>query len=288
MTATAPPALLLTFDVEEFDLPRELGRALDRDAECTITERGVDEILALLARHRACATFFVTARFASARPACVRAIHAAGHEIAAHGLAHADDYTSMHPADAVTRLRAARALLGQITGEDPRGIRAPRLRGPTSDVLRAAAFTYDASPHPTWIPGRYNGLRLPRAPWREDGLLRIPISVVPGIRWPVSWLWFRLLGSPANRWAASAASRGTPYLHLYFHPWEAMDIRGLVPRWIAVRSGPAFVTALDRLLLWAGPRFVARTVTEFAATLSDPAAVRVDRLSASARRRRGG
>jgi peptidoglycan/xylan/chitin deacetylase (PgdA/CDA1 family) len=269
MTSAARPALLLTFDVEEFDLPRELGRTLDRDAECTITERGVRAILPVLARHDVRATFFITGRFAAVRPSCVRTIHAGGHEIAAHGLAHADDYTTMDPAAAVTRLRAARALLGQITGESPRGIRAPRLRGPTAAVLRAAEFAYDASPHPSWIPGRYNGLRLPRSPWREAGLVRVPISVLPGVRWPVSWLWFRLLGSPANLWAAAAASRGAPYLHLYFHPWEAMDIRGLVPAWLAVRTGNAFVEALDRLLTRTGPRFEARTVAEVAATYAD-------------------
>ncbi len=260
-------ALLLTFDVEEFDLPREMGRMLDRDSEFAITESGVAAILPLLARHGVRATFFVTASFAAARTQCVRAISAAGHEVAAHGLVHADDYTSMNDETAITRLRRARALLEQIAAAPVRGFRAPRLRPPSCSAIRAAGFEYDASVHPTWMPGRYNGLHFARTPWDEDGLVRIPISVLPLARLPVSWLWFRTMGTPLNLAAAAAASLSAPYLHLYFHPWEAIDIRAHLPQWVAWRTGDPFVRALDRLLQWAQPRFTARTVGEQAAEL---------------------
>lgn len=259
------PALLLTFDVEEFDLPRERGRPLARATECTVTRRGVETLLPLLAQHRVRATFFVTARFAAAAAPCVRAIAAAGHEVAAHGFCHADDYATMPPLTAVARLRRCRALLEQIAASPARGIRAPRLRPPSTKLLAEAGFDYDASAHPTWMPGRYNDLRLPRRVFHDGHLVRVPISVLPGVRWPISWLWFRTLGSPLNLLAAWSATRFANYLQLYFHPWEAMDIHPFVPRWLAVRSGAPFVAAVDRLLAWAQPRFVARTVGEVVA-----------------------
>lgn len=259
--------LLLTFDVEEFDLPREMGRTLDREREFAITERGVRAILPLLARRGVRATFFVTASFAAARSQCVRAISESGHEVAAHGLEHADDYSRMSDQTAIDRMTRARALLEQIVAGPVRGFRAPRLQPPTSLAIRAAGFAYDASVHPTWMPGRYNGLHFARTPWREDGLVRIPISVVPFARLPVSWLWFRTMGTPLNLAAATAASLSAPYLHLYFHPWEAVDIRTYLPHWIARRTGVPFVDALDRLLAWAEPRLTARTVSEQAAEI---------------------
>jgi len=78
--------LLLTFDVEEFDWPLERGRELALETQLDLCEQGLQLLLPLLARHQACATFFVTGVFAEARPAVLRELVAAGHEIPAHGL----------------------------------------------------------------------------------------------------------------------------------------------------------------------------------------------------------
>jgi peptidoglycan/xylan/chitin deacetylase (PgdA/CDA1 family) len=255
--------LLLTFDVEEFDLPAELGRPLERDQEFAVTASGLAVILALLARHGVRATFFVTGAFARERPLAVSEIAHAGHEVAVHGLAHADDYTCLAPEIAVARLASARGIIEQMLGSSPAGVRTPRLRPCPSATLRAAGFSYDASPHPTWMPGRYRGLGLPRAPWREDGLVRLPISVLPGLRLPVSWLWYRAVGRVIGLRAIRLAARAAPYLHLYFHPWEAVDIRGLgVPRWLAVRTGAKFVDGLDHLVGALRSDFEAITVAD--------------------------
>lgn len=257
--------LLLTFDVEEFDLPVEWGRPLSPATQIDVTVRGLARILPVLQRHRAHATFFATGVFAQARGDLLGALREAGHEVAVHGLAHQDDYGRMDAATAVDRLRAARRLVESAVEHTVLGIRTPRLRPCPAGRLRAAGFVYDASPHPTWVPTRYNGLGYPRHPWCEDGLLRVPISVVPGLRLPISFVWYRAAGAPLRRLASAAAAWGAPYLHLYFHPWEAEAIRAHgAPAWLAVRCGEPFVAALDAWLGWAAVRLRATTLREFA------------------------
>jgi peptidoglycan/xylan/chitin deacetylase (PgdA/CDA1 family) len=280
----APPdarkPLLLTFDVEEFDWPGERGRPLRRTTQLGATTCGLRRLLPLLARRGVRATFFVTGEYARGEPQVVRGLVEHGHEVAVHGLAHSDDYATMRAADAVERLRAARTVVEHSSGHSAQGVRTPRLRPCAAAVLAAAGFSYDASPHPTWVPGRYNGLHLPRSPWWEDGVLRVPISVLPWVRLPVSWIWYRWAGARLGGIAASAAALRAPYLHLYFHPWEAVDIRRLgIPSWLAVRTGPAFVRALDRLLASSAQRLVPMPVRDFVAAYTaaegtDSAAVR--------------
>jgi peptidoglycan/xylan/chitin deacetylase (PgdA/CDA1 family) len=256
--------LLLTFDVEEFDLPVEWGRQLPITTQIDVTIAGLARILPILERHHVRATFFATGVFAQARGDLLGALAEAGHEIAVHGLAHPDDYGRMDAATAVDRLRAARALVESAVGRSVRGVRTPHLRPCPAVRLRAAGFVYDASPHPTWVPTRYNGLGLPRRPWREDGLLRLPISVLPGLRLPISFVWYRAAGASLRRLGCATAAWGAPYLQLYFHPWEAEAIRAHgAPAWLAVRCGEPFLAALDALLDWAAPRLRAATLREF-------------------------
>ena len=262
--------LLLTFDVEEFDWPVERGHALDAVVQMDVTSRGLDLVLPLLAKHRARATFFVTATYARAQPERVRALAEAGHEVASHGLGHQDDYGRMDESEARARLTEARRVVEDTTGGPVYGIRTPHLLPCPPARLLEAGFSYDASAHPTWVPSRYNGLRRPRVPWFEDGLLRIPISVLPAIRLPVSFLWYRAAGPRLGPIAARLAATGCPYLHLYFHPWEAVDVRPFgIPSWLAVRTGAPFLGALDRLLAGSESRFQAATLAELAREMNE-------------------
>jgi hypothetical protein len=257
--------LLLTFDLEEFDLPNELGRALSRNGQVRASAKGLRRILPLLRRHETPATFFVTGAFATARPAVVRSLSAAGHEIGVHGLEHSDDYATLPRDEALERLRRARRIVEDAAGQKVSGVRTPRLRPCSPAVLHAAGFTYDASPHPTWIPGRYNGLTLPRRPWKAGGILHLPISVLPGTRVPVSWLWYRLAGPRLGRVAARCSGLGAPYVHLYFHPWEALSLRPFgVPSALALRSGAPFLRLLDVLLFDPDRTWAPMTLGRFA------------------------
>jgi peptidoglycan/xylan/chitin deacetylase (PgdA/CDA1 family) len=262
--------LLLTFDVEEFDLPLELGHPLSATTQIRVTARGLRRVLPLLRRHEVVATFFVTGEFARQRPALVARLAAEGHEVGVHGLEHRDDYASLPAPTAIERLRRARALVQEAAGGAADGVRTPRLRRCAAEVLHDAGFAYDASPHPTWMPGRYNGLRLSRRPWHEGGLWHLPISVLPGLRLPVSWIWYRAAGSLLGNAAVRVAGIGAPYVHLYFHPWEAVPLRALgVPAILALRSGQRFLALLDGLLGGLAGEVAPMTTGDFARRLAD-------------------
>jgi peptidoglycan/xylan/chitin deacetylase (PgdA/CDA1 family) len=255
--------LLVTFDVEEFDWRLGGGRPLPISEQIGITAKGLRLLLPIHDRHRAPATFFVTGAFASAEPHLLSEMAAAGHEVAVHGLAHADDYATLAPAVAVERLQRARDLVEAASGTPAIGMRTPRLRPCPAAVVRDAGFVYDASPHPTWMPGRYFGLNLPRAQWREQGITKVPISVLPWIRTPVSWMWFQAVGPRLGLFGARLAARGAPFLHLYFHPWEAVSLRPFgAPPPFSMRTGSVFLESLDRLLGWGGKRMHATTIRE--------------------------
>ena len=59
------------------------------------------------------------------------------------------------------------------------------------DAVSVAGYCYDASIHPTWLPGRYNNLHLPKTSYFDNELLRIPASVSPTLRIPLFWLSFK-------------------------------------------------------------------------------------------------
>ena len=256
--------LLLTYDVEEFDWRLGGGRPLPHDQQIGITADGLRLILPVHEHHQVPGTFFVTGAFAEAEPDLVRELATAGHEVGVHGLEHRDDYANLEPAVAIDRLKHARRLVEATSGQKAVGMRTPRLRNCLAFVIRDAGFSYDASPHPTWIPGRYFGLRFRRHPWQKSGITKVPISVLPGLRMPVSWMWFQLAGPRLGLMGARLAPIGSPYLHLYFHPWEAISLRPYgAPPPFSHRTGEVFLDSLDRLMSWSAGRLEPTTVCNY-------------------------
>jgi len=88
-------------------------------------------------------------------------------------------------------------------GTRPRGYRAPQGIISMEDVraLAGEGILYSSSLFPSYLPGRYNNLRFPTRPflYREENLLEIPISVIPGLRIPITASHVNLLGWPLYR-----------------------------------------------------------------------------------------
>src|SRR5262245_64921782 len=96
----------LTIDVEEHFQAHAYETIIDRAAWDSMPSRVVrntERVLEVLADHRTHATFFVLGWVAERHPALVRAIAAAGHEVASHGYAHQLLYRQQ-PADFATDL----------------------------------------------------------------------------------------------------------------------------------------------------------------------------------------
>lgn len=110
---------------------------------------GVPRVLELCAAHHVRATFFVvTADLADADArALVRRAYDAGHEIASHSHTHRYDLSTLAPAVIEDDLRRSLEVITEVTGERPRGFRAPgyTLSPALVDAIAALGFAYDSS-----------------------------------------------------------------------------------------------------------------------------------------------
>ena len=80
--------ILLSFDTEDFDLPREHGVEIDMETSMKVSRYGTENILDILKDNQVPATFFITGNFAEGAPDLVKRIMGEGHEIACHGVDH--------------------------------------------------------------------------------------------------------------------------------------------------------------------------------------------------------
>ncbi|MCX5662086.1 MAG: polysaccharide deacetylase family protein [Planctomycetota bacterium] len=257
MTRAAPSrSILLSFDVEEFDIPQEYGQPVSDDLQLDVGSQGLESILALLDALKLRATLFTTAHFAHRRPELILRAIAAGHEIASHGFFH----SSFEPGD----LQRSRSAIERVTGSPVTGFRMPRL-APTDPVaVRAAGYTYNSSENPTWIPGRYNHFLRPRTARLENGLLQLPISVTPLVRFPLFWLSFKNFPLPAIKLASDATLRTDGYLNIFYHPWEFTDLRSYrLPGVVRRIDGQRLLDRLADYIGWLAKRGTFETIGQF-------------------------
>lgn len=107
---------------------------------------GIPRILDLLERHQIPSTFFVPGHTAHRYPEAVRAIVAAGHEIAHHGYLH-EQPTALTVQEEVDALDRGLEALAEVAGVRPVGYRAPMwdLSWHTPSLLAERGFLYDSS-----------------------------------------------------------------------------------------------------------------------------------------------
>ena len=73
--------ILLSFDTEEFDVPREHGVDFPLDEAMKVSVYGTNRILDCLKKNGVKATFFCTSNFAENAPEVMRRIMDEGHEV---------------------------------------------------------------------------------------------------------------------------------------------------------------------------------------------------------------
>ncbi|HAN39032.1 MAG TPA: polysaccharide deacetylase [Chitinophagaceae bacterium] len=235
--------ILLSFDVEEFDMPLEYGHNISVAEQMEVGKRGLDATLQVLAQHpQVKATMFTTANFANHYPEAIRAL-VPQHEIASH--------TYYHTAFEEEHLLRSRMQLEAISGVSVTGLRMPRMRPVSMHAVKAAGYTYDSSINPTWLPGRYNNTHLPRTPYVENDMLRIPASVTPTFRVPLFWLSFKNFPFWFFKTCVASTLAKDGYVCLYFHPWEFTDISTYKqPAYTRKPCGELLQDRLNSLLQW--------------------------------------
>lgn len=192
----------------------------------------VAQLLELLDRHDARATFFVLGWVAERHADLIRTISRAGHEIASHGWDHAR-VTDQTPRQFRASIRRTKETLEAIAGSPVLGFRAPsfsivRGREWAFDVLIDEGYRYDSSLFPIRRPGGGygypGGSADPHRLERPGGdLVEIPPTTLQwcGMRLPAAGgAYFRLLPYSLVQAAfRQCERRGVPGT-FYIHPWE--------------------------------------------------------------------
>lgn len=222
-----------TVDVEEYFqvaalapwIPMERWESFESRVELQI-----DRLLELLARYDARGTFFTVGWVAQRHPTMIRAIVAAGHELASHSWDHRK-VTAQSPMEFRESIRRTKGTLEDLGGRQVIGFRAPSysiVRGTewSLDLLLEEGHRYDSSLFPVRRRGYgyAGGTRDPYWLDRPAGrLAEIPPATlrVGSMTLPAAGgAYFRLLPSGFVRSALrSAAARSVPAT-FYIHPWE--------------------------------------------------------------------
>jgi peptidoglycan/xylan/chitin deacetylase (PgdA/CDA1 family) len=234
--------ILLTFDLEEFDLPEEYQQRISKEEQLRIATEGLLAVLGLLDKLQIRATFFTTAYYAEQRPDLLLRI-AQHHEVASHLYYHSV-YDDAH-------ILTSKLKLEEIVGKEVEGFRMPRLKTTDLSVVKNAGYLYDSSINPTYLPGRYNNLAYPTTLYKDakTDLWEVPFSVAPFTRFPLFWLSFKNIPLGLYAYFCRQVLKKHHYLHLYFHPWEFADIRQVpIPTYIKRISGEALVQRLEKLM----------------------------------------
>jgi polysaccharide deacetylase family protein (PEP-CTERM system associated) len=225
----------MTVDVEDYFHVSALSQVISRDDWSRMefrAEKSTDRLLELFARHDVKSTFFVLGWVTERAPALIRRIHAAGHEVACHGLTHELVYRQTPEVFRDETARSKR-MLEDCIGTRVYGYRAASYSITAQslwalDILAELGFEYDSSIFPIahdryGIPGASTQPGTIKTPKGHD-IVEFPLSTkqVMGMRVPVAGGgYFRLLPYWFTRWALGSINRseGVPFI-FYLHPWE--------------------------------------------------------------------
>lgn len=229
----------LTVDVEEYFHSTQLTSRLSQEDWDGIPRRSptvVHWLLEELASRGARGTFFILGWLAEREPGLVKAIAAAGHEVASHSWCHREVNT-LRPLQFRRSVRHTKDLLEQLTGMPVEGYRAPSFSITPGcewafDVLLEEGYRYDSSLFPMRMHPTYGYPDTPGDPYwlhcRDGRLLEVPLLTMEvwGQRFPAAGgAYLRLL--PAR--LVDAGLRQADERHvpgtIYIHPWD-MDPDG--------------------------------------------------------------
>jgi len=284
-----PPPGAISADIDTLNsIYRGRGR---RRAEYTYAEfrMGLENLSAFLEPYGVKATLFMVGSDLLIRDNhdAVRAMAAAGHEIANHTHTHAQGFRRLSPEAQDRELAGMEDACVAVTGRRPVGFRSPgwNMGDEALPVLKRRGYLYDSSVHPMfatpafkalhWLNtssydggdrttlGQWSYMFAPLRPYRTDarrlgrrgtdGIVEFPLSVVPGIRAPF-WATFLLAtGFGAFRTCYRAIrTAGLPIQYMFhlsdFVDYSHPDLADQVPASGGIYLPQALAVPLDRKL----------------------------------------
>ncbi len=239
-TAHLPPVTVghrlvngLSVDVEEHFQVQAFADCIPRsdwDRTPSRVEANVNFLLELFGEHGVKGTFFTLAWVAERHPALLRAIVAAGHEVASHGCEHIPVYEQT-PAEFREDAHRSKSVLESIAGVPITGYRAasfsvvPRSAWAFEELERVG-YRYSSSIVPVQhdIYGFPGAPRFSHQPTASRQLTECPASTVRagGRLWACGGGgYFRFFPYPLFRWAIRRLhNEDRQPCFFYLHPWE--------------------------------------------------------------------
>ena len=220
----------MTVDVEEYFHAEAVAALAPRGAWTGMPsriERNIDNVLSLLDQHQVRATFFTLGWIARRYPAMVKAIGAAGHEIASRGYSN-DKASSQTRVQFRRDVLRSKGVLEDVCGVAVNGYRAPAHSiGPEHvwalETLYHSGYRYSSSSYPLLRRGCVAGPRLSCFPAGPSGIVELPLATarVFGCSLPAGGgSGFRLLPYQVSRaLLRRAGAQGTASVFA-FSAWE--------------------------------------------------------------------
>lgn len=240
----------INVDIDSLQLYYRIHGHDEAGATDVVWERGVTRFAELFARLGVKATFFVVASDLDRWPAARRIAQDLvkdGHELASHSLTHPYDLVRQHDRAVRTELEASRAIVSEVRGSPCVGFRAPgyTMTARVLRLVRQAGYGYDSSifPCPPYylaklavlgsmllrgkrshsIVGPPSVMWEDRLPHRREGLLELPITVLPGLRLPVIGTSLIMAGERGYRLLQPLILR-VPFVNLELHGIDLCDL----------------------------------------------------------------
>ena len=225
----------MTVDVEDWFHVSAFADTIDRKDWLEMeyrAESSTEKLLAMFAARNVHATFFILGWVGRRSPELIRRIHAAGHEIACHGMSHQLVYRQT-PDVFAAETRDSKHMLEDIIGQPVIGYRAASWSITRDslwalDIIAESGFRYDSSIFPIrhdryGIAGANPFPGIIETPGGAR-LVEFPPSTVPiaGIRLPVAGGgYFRLFPYHLTRFGLKRINERLqqPFI-FYLHPWE--------------------------------------------------------------------
>jgi peptidoglycan/xylan/chitin deacetylase (PgdA/CDA1 family) len=160
MTMTAAKTIFAAFGVDVDAVAGWLGSYGGADSPMDISrglfsgEVGTPRLLKLFDRYHIKTSWFIPGHSIETFPEQMREVHAAGHEIGAHGYSH-ENPIAMTPQQEEDVLKKSIELIEKLSGKRPRGYVAPwwEMSAVTADLLLKHGFKYDHSQgHGDFLP----------------------------------------------------------------------------------------------------------------------------------------
>ncbi|MCR4315728.1 MAG: hypothetical protein NUW37_05180 [Planctomycetes bacterium] len=232
--------LLLTFNVEKFDVPQDYGIAFSNDESFACAERGWCSLLSLLDEVKLRATFFVSREMAVRFPGYVECSARWGHEIAVHQPMAPASSAEFSVLDLHLELIASRCAM-----EQP---------GPgivtECDTQRQARAVYPLASGPSFDSSSHlrskNQIRL-------GGAKMLPPTISAENLARTKFVWSKLLPTSLIQTSMYGAIRRTGFIHVYFNNWEFAELpRFANPRYNAIvgRTGGIFRESMRNFFIW--------------------------------------